>query len=506
MRPLRIHIAASLTDLPDVPTVMAYGDQDDHLRITALLASLLADRVDPRAVQTCTSPRTSWRDRRTALEELLREAQADRNGATVRLVDPDALDLGDMSPATRWDDASFRSERGELFDVLRASFRMGGWELVRPEPRASTTSKLDPGYEIVESAPALQASSTADEQRLDAIASAVLAPALRPLVDAMIAAGQLYARQAARMLEASSAGAADDLVLEIAYDMLSVDAIDAAKRLSLLRGPQVWNGVAGPFRLEDDGRAGATEQPPSVPREAAHELVRGGWIDVHGAAVGGHRFLMGNPIRRFLQARAEVTHVERVLEDHRWLAGREPVSVVEGVEAHHHAVASGDSDLAIRTARYYGADLRTLAVARSKEGRFDDAARLFGVIIEDFDDKDAYAWEYKGYNLALAHRDPPIPPPVEQGIRAAYDTACRLQPNNPLYRGREIGFRARMGERVLADLGRYLQRFSRDGDEAVSYLAKPVLDAMRQADRLEVARSHWARPLLRHPDLGTFFR
>lgn len=492
---------------------MAHGAEDDHLRLTVLLASALRERVnDAELYRSCTGPDTPWQTRREALKQFLEHAQRGGGGTLIRLVDPDALDMGDPSQEGSWDDASFRRERSEFFAILLDRFAHNGWELIRPEPQTSTTAKLDArGCElVVGDAPS---GGSADEERLQAVADASLLPAIRPLADALVVNNRLGARELARMLESvQSPSDANDLVLEIAYDVLSVDAIEAGKRLALLRGPQVWNCVAGFFSLRDR-ETGWTERLDSVPREAARELAQGGWLQIGSGPGGGSRFAMANAIRSFFLERATTTAPERVQAEHTWLARRTPGSVEESVEVHFHAVESGDGALAERTARHYGADLRRIAFALStkkdaSETDFKAAADIYRAIVNKFDKEDAYAWEYLGYNLARAYGGRDYPPAIEREITEAYANACRYDPQNPLYKGREIGFAASLGrQQVKAELRRALERFRRiGGNAAVGILGQHVLRNMSDAVLLDLAGEPWAAVLLRLEETRGFFR
>lgn len=74
--------------------------------------------------------------------------------------------------------------------LLLDRFADGGWELIRPEPRPSTTGKLDErDCDLVESA-APAPGVTADEERLAAAADARLLPVIRPLADKLVENGE----------------------------------------------------------------------------------------------------------------------------------------------------------------------------------------------------------------------------------------------------------------------------------------------------------------------------
>ncbi|WP_437906121.1 hypothetical protein WME95_49320 [Sorangium sp. So ce327] len=491
---------------------MAYNEQDDHLRLTVLLAHLLGAGCDPKNLKACLEKKTPWSARKKALRELLEEKRKKSDGTIVRLVDPDALDIR-LPASARWDDAFFRRERSDLFRLLMDRFDEGGWDLVRPEPRRSTNEKLaELNLEIIDATPPTDATKGADDLRLAAAAAARTSPALQPLIEAMVHMDKLRAREAARMLEACAVPRADEFVIEIAYDTLSVDAIEAAKRLSLLRGPQRWNGIAGAFQIEIDPGEGWTERLDGVPRAAADELARAAWLDIRTQPDGSQCFSMTNAVRRFLQRRAVFTSPERVRREHSWLAQRQPEGIEEEVEIHYHAIASGDSDFAIKTAHYYGADLRKIAFELStQQGKYDEAATLYRVIVEQFDEEDAYAWEYFAYNLAyhydtIGRHPKAIPSPDVDRIRSAYIKASSYDDKNPLYKGRELAFRVRLGEVVHEEFGRKLALFRKvSGDEGISFLAKPVLQALRD-EGYPLAGAPWAATIKQHPELVSFFQ
>jgi hypothetical protein len=174
-------------------------------------------------------------------------------------------------------------------------------------------------------------------------------------------------------------------------------------------------------------------------------------------------------------------------------------------------VGSRDVQRALETARFYGSDLRLLAVDLGKhERRHREAADLFRFITDRFDQHDAYAWEYLGYNLEAAHHGELPPERATKEIRSAYHRACDISRSNPLYRGRELAFRALCGERIARDLIRYAKFFagpSFSGD-AVGYLAERPLGRLRKLGAHEelqaiisaaghlLRRSERLRPLL----------
>lgn len=294
------------------------------------------------------------------------------------------------------------------------------------------------------------------------------------------------------------------MAFETAYDSLSGVALAALERLSVLRGPQGLNGAAGPFIVrEDDLGAHA------LPRRAISELVDGGWLGLGKGSTGDRHFVLAEGVRRRVYERAAMVDDIAVREQHRWLAERGGDTVPEQVEAHHHAISCEDEQLALATAKYYGADLRLLARSLSEQAaggepeKYLRAAALYAAIVERYDRDDAYAWEYRAYNLALYHRrrGEPIPPAVEAEIRRCYAMACKLDEDNALYCGRELGFRASLGEDVTGEFRRHMYRFRRLGQWREVRFASPVLERLPSlADRLHLA-APWLAELKRDEKL-----
>lgn len=492
MKKSTVFIGTSLEPVGGIPCVTAHGEQDDHLRLIVLLASYLGS-PDNADVATCTSPHAPWKKRRDAFEAVLADAaRAAKTDKLAGLVDPDALAIGDVG-VEAWNDAAFKRERKETFQILLDAFKHGGWVLVRPEPRIETTIELsDWGCATIPTSGF--PSATEEDERLNAAMSR-LSPALQALVHGLRKTGKMSAGAWVRLLDAAEPEDRDFLVLETAYDALSMPAVEAAKRISLLRGPRALNGTAGPFGFA----AGDTVGPRELSREAVRELEDGGWFQM-GTGGGHRRFGMARIVRLFLEERAALTDPEGVVETHHWLGERPTTELDQGLEAHYHAIESGDADLAVKTALHYGADLRRLAHKLSEQERFDKAAELYKLIVDRFDNQDAYAWEYYGYNLARHHdvSGGQIPDPVERAIRDALRRACDLDADNPLYRGRELGFRARRGEKVQPEFDTWMYHFrQQSGGPGVSFFARPVLKALSGPERREYSRK-WLNELRRH--------
>jgi tetratricopeptide (TPR) repeat protein len=214
----------------------------------------------------------------------------------------------------------------------------------------------------------------------------------------------------------------------------------------------------------------------------------------------GSRVRIPRLVRQYLARRRWSLEPTRASEESRWLANQHggKASAEETIERHHHAVLGGDVDQALASARYYGTDLRQLAYRLSMERRFGEAAEIYRAIVEQYDDQDAYAWEYLGYNMARADVAGPGAGRYRE-VRAAYDRAHRLDAENPLYHGRLVGLDAEQGEDVLPIFARALRIYeSTVGDSGVSYFAKPILAGLRRAGchaALQEIQHRWGRRL-----------
>lgn len=445
-----------------------------------LFASKLAGTdAQHEAAQTCMQPRMRWADRLAALTQLL-EAARDR-GVVLALIDPDALRSNDSRPQQRWEDRTFASERAELLSALISTARKGGWVILRPTPSPEVTKELR-GMPDEEGPDDVQLASNTPN-RLTSAWPAV-PPAVRPILKWLLAERVLSAVSAARLIEAVLPADPTPAILDTAYDHLPSTVRATAQRLSALRPPVVRNGVLGPFSWGTG--------PEDIPRADVEVLVQAGFIQPSPVVEGHARWHMPNPVRRFLYLRAEVAKPEELEKEHGWLATQP--SAGDDVEArselHHHAVQSGDVERAEQSATFYGSDLRALAYKLSRRAQsldeparrrqeFERASNLFGTITTRFDESDAYAWEYMAFNLARAYPKPS--PDIGGRIRKGYQTAFDLEPDNLLYHGRLLGYRARCGEDVRTEikssLSRYLATY-RDS-AAVSWFARSAIDGLR---------------------------
>jgi len=159
------------------------------------------------------------------------------------------------------------------------------------------------------------------------------------------------------------------------------------------------------------------------------------------------------------------------------------------IEAHYHAVAARDFDLATSTAKYYGTDLRILAYRLSVSGDYEGAAKVYRYVTENYDPTDAYSWEYYAYNLARS----PNGALSKDAVLQAYEKAVELAKDNPLYRGRLLGYRAELGEPVdgiVSEACKLIAFYQMTvGSSAVTYFAEPVLNGLGRAKRPAAARS-----------------
>ena len=136
---------------PSLVVLEAFGEPDDHLRLSTLIADVVANAdavtaaLDPAAAATLRGvarwltddrgPR-SWRDRRTDFIDVTRLMPS----GTVVLRDPDAFaETYTNDGSDDWDDATLCRERGEFFESLMEPIARGAIELERtaPDPRFS---------------------------------------------------------------------------------------------------------------------------------------------------------------------------------------------------------------------------------------------------------------------------------------------------------------------------------------------------------------------------------
>jgi tetratricopeptide (TPR) repeat protein len=223
---------------------------------------------------------------------------------------------------------------------------------------------------------------------------------------------------------------------------------------------------------------------------------------------------MPRSVRAFLERHAMTGIPDEIGVAHRRLASPHLERGVESrLEVHHHAVrvhpaGSDDIERALATAYYYAADLREMAFRLSAaERKHAEAAGIYERIV-GIDPTDAYAWEYLGLNLALAHKDDgPLPDAVRARILEAYENAIAYDRNgdNPLYHGRFLGFRARLGEDIAHEFDQKMHRYRRS-PAAVGYFAESVLNGVPAGPKRRALIERWKDTLAKYERLAHFVR
>lgn len=450
-----------------MPSVFhAYGDRDDPLRLTVLLAALIRGLAPPSTsndlladIDVCLDPRAPVKKRINALGVVL-QRNGDRVGPLV-LVDPDAL---------AWD-GEIREPNGRgsvreaFYQTVIGSLDSVSWSLVRTSPGAALTRKLG---ELTVDAPAVS----------EETAIAAFAPECRAAAEWLVAEERLTMRDIDHIVD--TVEAFDDHVLALAYDSLPESARKSARLVSAVRAPTRANGTFGPFKWAN------TPATDTLPRTDVDLLRRCGFLAADDPSRPDD-LRVPRRVRRMLEAYA-ATNDTALLEIHRRMSADdfETRPLVEQLEVHFHAVRARDVDRAKKTARHYGVELRALAIALSREHHdHRAAAELFRYLLDNFDPNDAYAWEYWAYNLALWDRKEKAPGRHESEIREGYARADDIARHlNPLYRGRLLGYRAERGDDIHAEFNRGMVVFLRnyrDESDAVSRFAEPVLDGLFRA-------------------------
>ena len=455
--------------------IAAYGDPDDHLRMTVLLADAIGHELpgEREAVEACKAPSSAWSARLHALNHLLDQ------GKELRLVidDIDALYQGSVSPEERWRDHTFKRERAALFDRLLRRISCSQWRLTRPAPRPDVTLLLrDHGV-------ALPPSPQSDNTLLLTL-SAEIRPLARWLLDKEVL--RPFDLEGVIKVARDEGDSPDEDVLAIVDDILPRRVERCAHQLSLLRPPQPLNGAIGPFGL--NGEEAESVEIGQLPR-AAIEMLQEAGVLVSSGQGSRSEVYMPRTIRRFFQRRGRHTlpNVEALHQviDRNYSTCRD--SLATALEAHHHSVHSGNLARALATATHYVSDLRELAYRRSRRASspsdYFDAAAVYDAIL-DIDDKDAYAWEYLGYNYA---RGCGLDMNEEWFARIdrAYQKALEYEPDNPLFAGRALGLRAQRGAAIEPEFASGVARFQSFGAVAVGYFAKAALGGLKRGQHQE---------------------
>jgi hypothetical protein len=454
-----------------------FGGIDDHLRGIAILADAAAQRglADREAVAVCLDPRASWSDRLVHFKAVIGTAPI-----AVQVRDPDALverpsrravqpddedpeEAGELE--SRWMDHSMRGQRKEFLQVLldtACGRQSGHWTLIRTSRQSSVTEALR--ERGVHTEPAIGA-----EEPDDVLVSLTeLDPIVRAIARSLLADGVIGASELRRMVDGVPNPEED--VIEAAVDTLPRPARDAIRLLATNRAETTVNGTAGHFPWHEG------EPAPFSVRKTDFELLSRRGLIVHR----GKHWRVPRPVRAWVVPFARARDPDRMRKLHRWLAEETGTGTrATQAERHHHAVESEDLEFALSTVTAYAADLRALGYTISKRAlgsRGPESRRLFGAaaavyraLVEHFDDSDAYAWEYLGFNLERSGGDP-------LAVSRAYAKACDNDPLNPLYRGRQIGHRAAHGEDVVKQFGHWLAVYREAwGEPGIRWFADPVL-------------------------------
>jgi hypothetical protein len=451
----------------------AYGEPDDPLRLLVLLAEHVAS-LQGLSASRCLDPTAAWRSKRDELDDLLDGLWSYDHTFAV-IVDLDALA---PTPRNDWEDPLTHRMQADIFDLICRAIDRGGWIVVRPSPAATVSERLS----------AIVAEETSSD--IASIDTLVLAPDVRPMAQWLVTHGRLLGGDLQRILESESHP--NDRILSLACSDLTPQARQLAQRVSILRPPFSVNGAFGPFSW------GSTNGDFEVSREGAEDLCDRGLLQEDRA---GSHIMMRMP--RNVRHEVGSAHADWTERAHRWLAERDQdtTNTEEIIEAHYHAARSGNLELAKKTAKIYGYELRMLATHLSRERDFKGAAELFLYLVENFSSTDAYAWEYLGYNLARWDQQVEFFGRHHDEIRQAYLRAHELDPNNPLYHGRWLGFQAECRIDISGELSRGIAKYLRDygaREDAISWFTMPVLDGLQRSKRatdLDDLISRW-RPVL----------
>jgi hypothetical protein len=480
------------------------GGVDDHLRAVAILAELFsqAPGVDVDAVRTCKDPKAGWKERLAAFKM----AASISLGKPIFVRDPDAL-VGDHwsclgsppeeaptesdedgvscghSPVEdavsdeRWADHSMRTQRRELLETLLdigARPGNGEWRFLRTGRRQSVTEAMrDRGI------PVLSTLEDADPEPI-LVLLAELDPVVRPIARSLLADEVVEESDLRRMLQDTQAPEVD--VIDAAIDTLRSPVRRTLRTLVCSRVGMPVNGKASPFPW----RGGDAAEFPADPVDKEHfnDLVKRNLVIRNQSS-----WRVPRQVRARVLPLAKALDHEGMRSIHRWLVGEMAAESPEQLaEKHYHAVESEDIDLAVAWSKSYSADLRAIGYALSRRASamrngkaqralFGQAAKVYQRLVDDFDKRDAYAWEYLAYNLARSGAEP-------KNTLAAYEKASDLDPTNPLYRGRYVGYSAELGEDIMAVFGKYLAQFRETWDESGGwYFAEPALRGIRRAKK-----------------------
>jgi tetratricopeptide (TPR) repeat protein len=477
-----------------IVVIEAFGEPDDHLRLSTLIADVVtkADGVtktlDPAAAAALRGvarrltddrgPR-SWRDRRTDFIDVTRLMPS----GTVVLRDPDAFaKTYTFDSSEDWDDATLCRERGDFFESLMDPIARGAIELERTAPDPRFSKRL---------ANAAVSVKDSHGDPADPYAS-LIGPDAHGALGWLLQKDHLTEDAVDELIEGGTGPELDRHLLLVTYDHLLPATRAAAYRLAVLRGEQALNGAIGPFAVQTKPAAAA------VTRDQIDDLLSCGFLR---RTTADGRVRMPRIVRDVVLVRADAENPGAVAKDHKLAFAHleqfdEPSHIASMIERHHHAVRGLLVKQAIATARFYATDLRELAIRLSNREQWSDAAAVYREIVK-LDPADAYAWEYLGYNLVRAQRQPKKH--VDE-ILKAYGMAHEIEPANPLYHGRLLGFRGRIGHDIRAEFAHWMGIYTWNG---VDRFASEVLKGLRRGNHDPVAKRLIAtyRWLLKHPEV-----
>jgi hypothetical protein len=457
-------------------TLLVNGDYDDHLRLSAMIAlATSADDplVDQEARSACLTPTTSWAVRLEAVAALLRRL---RKSSNVVLVDPDAL-LTTSGNESEDEKVIFRAERREFAEEILRHSAISSWKVYRPSPLPAHNS-----YFVT------YAIGGADEQQQQAEellgvplfeTLTTWSPGVLQIAAGLVRAGVQRPVDIASFVEVGEPDAS--AFLEYAWARLPRRCRETAERVAWVRNRLAMNGSFGAFEFADGELS-----PQQVCRESVAELQRRGWLVCDNDGL----LYMHNDVRRFCHLRSTFARPALPQAIHHSFAERYDATLdeqasAEVLEVHYHAIEAGLGDLAIRSARFYGSDLRVHAYRLSRAGEFEQAAQIYQRMVDDFDKQDAYAWHYLGYNLARTNAAGN--PAIRAKIQTAYEVAKELEPRNPLYHGRLLAFQTGTGDVPIASYGELMRLFAHS-PESLGFAFAPILETLNRSNKSEALR------------------
>lgn len=482
-----------------VPVLRVFGDPDDHLRLSVLIAESLRTRVaqvEEEATACLEKTRMSWGERLGRTCELVARARTYAADELFVLHDLDGLAPDGVDPARAWDDRDFVRERSEFFQAVLHLIEAGGWVVVRPQPTGPVTLALE---DLIE--PDAEEMAPFSASAISTLGP--VSPDCHRVLRWALESRALSEDGLNDLIQETLRGSDNDLerhLLRIVYDNLKPAVQREAQRLTPLRGVAQLNGRVGPYPVA------ASSGPHQVSRQALDTLLSCGFLQQESPSTAR----MPRIVRTMLHARAGAEDPDAIREEHAWLAELSANEDSTGtiVEVHYHAVLGVKTELALKTARYYGTALRELAFRLSERGDFKVAASVYRQILDGFDADDAYACEYYAYNLArldaVANRDL---------IREHYRRASELDRQNPLFHGRWLGFRGQFGEDIENEfdlaMRHYLQSYGGHSAAAVDRFASEVLKALARGNQVATKKriiDRWYSQLTRIRNLAVFIR